>query len=146
MRYVHAPSIRTRRASALPALVMPPYGLHSLDHGPHRPIGKQILDLRGQALDPCLGILDGVDVILQHNLLGGMIEPDTGEPSPVGAVPALLARIDAAMAQQKPLQILARLAEHAHCRRPRTDEITHCLVRIVRHPHARQLAGPVQLG
>src|SRR5262245_4677811 len=75
-----------------------------------------------------------------------MIEPNTGEPTPVGAGPALLARIDAAMAQEKPLQMLAPLAEHPHRRRPRADEITHRLVRIVGDPDARQLAGPVQLG
>lgn len=75
------------------------WGLYGLDDGPHRPIGKQILYLRSQAHDLRFDILNGVDVVLQHDLLGGVLGPDTGEPSPVSTGPALLARIDAAMAQ-----------------------------------------------
>ncbi len=50
------------------------------------------------------------------------------------------------MAQEKPLQMLARLAEHSHCRCPGADKITHRLVRIIGPPDARQLIGTVQLG
>ena len=54
------------------------HGLHGFHDGPHRPRGKQALDLRGQAFDARFGVLDRVDVILQDNLLGGMIEPNAG--------------------------------------------------------------------
>jgi hypothetical protein len=50
------------------------------------------------------------------------------------------------MAQEKSLQMLARLTEHRTAVAPGADEITHRLVRIIRHPDTRQLAGPVQLG
>jgi len=78
------------------------HGLYGFDDGTHRPGGKQAFDLRRQALDPRFGILYGVDIILQHDLLGGMIEPDTREPSAVGAGPALFSRIDAPMRKRKP--------------------------------------------
>ena len=52
--------------------------LHGLDHRRHRPARQQVLDLRGQARDPRLRVLDGVDVVLQHDLLGGMVEADRG--------------------------------------------------------------------
>jgi hypothetical protein len=50
-----------------------------------------------------LGILDSVDVILQHDLLGRMLETHRGQPAPkgLGASPA----VDAVMTQQKALQM-----------------------------------------
>jgi hypothetical protein len=50
-----------------------------------------------------LGILDSVDVILQHDLLGRMLETHRRQPAPkgLGASPA----VDAVMTQQKALQM-----------------------------------------
>jgi hypothetical protein len=36
---------------------------------------EQLFDLLNQPGDPLLGVFNGVDVILQHDLLGGMVEP-----------------------------------------------------------------------
>ena len=41
--------------------------------------------------------------------------------------------------------MLARLAEHPHGRGSGADQVAHRLVRRIRHPHRRELAGPVQL-
>jgi hypothetical protein len=86
-----------------------------------------------------------MDVVLQHLLLGGMIEADRRQPAPVGKRPAGLARIDAAMAQQETLQVLARLAEHPHGGRSRPDKVAHRLMRLIRHPDGYQFASPMQL-
>ena len=50
------------------------------------------------------------------------------------------------MAQEKALQVLAGLAEHAPRRGPRPHQIAHRLVGGIRHPYRRQLVGPVQPG
>lgn len=98
------------------------------------------------AIENCrtAGIGDGVDIVLEHDLLRRMLEPHRRQPAPVGDRPALLSGIDAAVAQQKSLKMLPRLAEHLHRRRSRSDQIAHRLVRGIRHPHRRQLAGTVQ--
>ena len=36
---------------------------------------EQLLDLLDQSDDPLLGVFYGVDVVLQHDLLGGMVKP-----------------------------------------------------------------------
>jgi hypothetical protein len=54
----------------------PAHRLHGLDQGRHRPARQKFLDLALQPLEPHFGILDRVDAILQHDLLGGMIEAD----------------------------------------------------------------------
>jgi hypothetical protein len=48
------------------------------------------------------------------------------------------------MAQQKGEQLLAFATQIVRCRLARPDEIAHRLVNRVRHPHPRQLAGPMQ--
>jgi hypothetical protein len=45
--------------------------LHGFDHRRHRPAGQELLDLTLQAREPRLGILDRVDIILEHDLLRG---------------------------------------------------------------------------
>ena len=37
---------------------------------------EQLFDLLNQPGDSLLGVFDGVNVILQHDLLGGMVKPD----------------------------------------------------------------------
>jgi len=42
--------------------------------------------------------------------------------------------------------MLARLAEHTHCRGAGFHQVAHGLMRRIRNPHRRELAGPVQFG
>ena len=56
-----------------------------------------------------LGILDRMDVVLQHDLLGGVVEANRGQPAPIRPGPAADAAIDPAMAQEKALQVLPGL-------------------------------------
>ena len=59
---------------------------------------------------------------------------------------ALYAAIDSPMAQEKALQVLAGLAEHAPRGGPRPHQVAHRFVGGIRHPHGCQLAGAVQPG
>lgn len=36
---------------------------------------EQLLDLLNQPGDPLLGVFNGMDVVLQHDLLRGMVKP-----------------------------------------------------------------------
>src|SRR5262245_6463446 len=88
---------------------------------------------------PLRGILDGVEVVLQHDLLGGMREAQRRQPPPIGQGPRRSAGIMAAVPQQKALQVLTRLAQHPHRGGSGTDQIAHCLVCRIRHPNGREL-------
>ena len=147
----------------LPTSQRSPGRVHGFDHRRHRPGGQELLDLALQTLEPRLGVLDRVDVVLEHDLLGGAVEADRGQPAAVRLVPAPHAAVAPAVApQEKALQVLARLAEHAACRGPRPvgrsdggsgpdprldrPTVAHRLVGGIRHPHRHQLPRPVQLG
>ena len=54
------------------------------------------------------------------------------------------AAVDAALPQQEREQLLALTAQVVHRRLPRPDQVAYRLVHRVRHPHAGQLARPVQ--
>ena len=47
------------------------------------------------------------------------------------------------MAQKETLQVLSRLTHDPHCGRSRPDQITHRLMRHIRHPYRRQFTGTV---
>ena len=85
-----------------------------------------------------------MDVILQHDLLRGMVEADRGQPAPISFGPTTGTTVDPTMAQQETLEMLASLAENPPCRGASPDQVTHRLMRVVRHPHRRQLASPMQ--
>ncbi|WCR18734.1 transposase [Paracoccus alcaliphilus] len=102
------------------------------DHRREAPLRQQIRNLPGQPLDPRLGIGNRVDIVLQDDLLRRIREAHQREPPPIGPGPAFLPRIDLAVAQQKALQVLARLARHPHRRCPRPDQIAHRLMRHIR--------------
>jgi hypothetical protein len=53
--------------------------------------------------------LDGVNVILQHDLLRRMGEAPRGQPAAMGQGPGTNPLVDLAVAQQKTLQMLTRL-------------------------------------
>jgi hypothetical protein len=91
-------------------------------------------------------VLDGVDIVLQHDLLGWMLEAQRRQPPPIGQGPGGPAGIDPTVPQQEALQMLARLAQHPYGRGPGADQVAHRLVCRVRHPDRGQLARPVQLG
>ena len=61
----------------------PAHRLHGLDHWRQAPARQEFGDLLRQALDAGLGIGDGVDIVLEHDLLGGMLEPDRRQPAAV---------------------------------------------------------------
>jgi len=48
------------------------------------PVWNKILDLRSQASDPLFGVIHGVDVVLQDNLLSGMVKAERRQLAAVG--------------------------------------------------------------
>jgi len=48
------------------------------------PVWNKILDLRCQASDPLFGVMHGVDVVLQDNLLSGMVKAERRQLAAVG--------------------------------------------------------------
>ena len=74
------------------------HGLQSLHHRRHRPLRYKLFDLPGQPLNAIFGVGDGVDIVLQHDLLSGVIKTHRGQPTPVCQGPAFLAGINTPMA------------------------------------------------
>src|SRR4051794_3005544 len=87
-----------------------------------------------------------MDVVLQYDLLGGMIEADCRQPPPVSQCPAFLARVDPVMAKQKTLQLLAGPGDVAYRCGAQADQITHRLMSGVGYPDARQFASTMKSG
>ena len=52
--------------------------LERLNDWRHRPSWNQILDLPRQAGDPLFGVMHGVDIVLQDNMLGRVVEKLSG--------------------------------------------------------------------
>ena len=123
----------------------PAHRLERLNDGRHRPSRNQILDLLHQASGPLFGVMNGMDIVLQHDLLGRVVEANRRQPAAIGQGPAHLSGIDAAMPQQKALQMLPRLAQHPDCRCPRPDQIPHRLMGCIRNQNGGQFAGTMQL-
>jgi hypothetical protein len=48
-----------------------------------------------------LSLLDGLDQLLEYDLLSGVVEPLLGKPSAMGARPMAPGRINASMPQQE---------------------------------------------
>ena len=75
--------------------------LKRLNDRRHGPSWNQILDLLRQAGDPLFGVMHGVDIVLQDNLLGSVVEAKRRQPAAIGQRPTFLSGIDATMPQQE---------------------------------------------
>src|SRR5271169_1117654 len=74
-----------------------------------------------------------------------LVELEAGQPAPVQLRPGRSVVV-AAVAQQEAGQLLTRLAQGAHRRLTRSDEIADCLMGVIRNPDRGQFTGAVQLG
>jgi hypothetical protein len=83
--------------------------------------------LPGQALEPRLGILDGLAVLPQHELLGRVLEALLTEPSHVRLRPRGAAGEDPPVAEQEGLEVLAFGAQVLHRRLAGAHELAHRL-------------------
>jgi len=101
--------------------------------------------MRLQSVAPCHRCLDGRDTIFQHNVMYRLVELEACQPAPVQLRPGRSV-VMATVAQQEAGQLLTRLAQGAHCRLTRSDEITDRLVGLIRNPDRGQFTGAVQLG
>ena len=89
---------------------------------------------------------DGVNVILQHDLLRRMGKAYRGQPAAIGQRPGTSSSIDLIVTQQEALQMLACLGQDPARRRPRPHQIAHGFMGGVGDPDRCQLAGTVELG
>ena len=121
-------------------------GLESRDDPAQGPAWQQGHHLLLQAIPARLSLLDGLDQLFEHDLLGGMLEPLFGQPSAMGACPMAPGRISASMPQQEGQQLLPRPPQSFHRGLPSPRQVAHRLVGRVRHPDRRQLAGAEQRG
>jgi len=110
----------------------------------HRPARQQLLDLPRQPVEPGFGVLDHVNVVLQHDLLRRMGKAYRGQPTPIVQRPRPNPAIDLVVAQQEALQMLACLGQDPARRRPRPHQVAHGFMRGVGDPDRCQLAGPAQ--
>src|SRR3981189_3662289 len=134
----------TRRAKALPALVMPEvadfrydgdghyegdpaHRLESGYDGRHRPVRQQLLDLLRQPIASGLSFLDSMNVVLPHDLLSRMLEAHRRQPASVSQGPGASPAVNPLMAQQEALQMLARFGQHPNRGRPCPHQIPHRL-------------------
>ena len=90
--------------------------------------------------------LTRVDVILEDDLLSGMFELLIGKPALMSGAPGLPAREDAAMAQEKGLQLLTLPAQICAGSLSCAHEIMHRLMYAVRYlgPSVLQRVASVQ--
>lgn len=86
--------------------------LNRFHHRREVPARQQLGDLTRQLIHRGRGIGDGIEFVLDDDLLGRMLEAHHRQPAPIGHRPAILPGIDATVAQQKSLKILPRLLLH----------------------------------
>ena len=61
----------------------PAQRLQRMHHRCQRPVRQRCFDMRLQAIAPCRRGLDGSDTILQHDVVHGLFEPQSGQPATV---------------------------------------------------------------
>jgi hypothetical protein len=87
------------------------HGLDGLDHGRQRPGGDKPADLILDPGEPGRGVVDRVDVFLQHDLVGGMLKAQAGEPDAVLLRPVAARPEDPVVAQREARELLAGAAQ-----------------------------------
>jgi hypothetical protein len=99
---------------------------------------------RRRSASAALGLGDRVELLLEHDLLGRVLEAEPGQPAPVRRRPGLAAGEHPVVAQQEALELLPGPTHRLHRGRARPHQVAHRLVRRVGHPHPGQLPGPQQ--
>ena len=143
VKRVMSPSSAINVAAATSA--MPRSACRAPHHRRQRPVRQRRFDMRFQTIAPCRRRLDGSDAIFQHDVMRRLLEPQSGQPATVHQRPGRPVVV-MAMTQQETGELLTRLAQGAHRRQTRTDQIADRLMRLIRNPHRRQFTGTMQLG
>jgi hypothetical protein len=89
-------------------------------------------------------IFDRVNALLKDDLLRGMLELLIGQPAPMRQRPMTASALNPAVPQQEGKKLLAFAAKVVPRPLAGPYKIAHRLVRLVRRPNSRQLAGPMQ--
>jgi hypothetical protein len=109
-----------------------------------RPSRQQDFDLGGQPITTCRRRFDRLDGVLEHHVMRRLCEAQACQPAAVHQRPGRT-MVVMAVTQQKARQLLAAAPQAVYRRLTGADQIAHRLMRLVRNPHRRQLARPMQL-
>lgn len=114
-------------------------------HNPgHRPGCRGLHHQFGQPVQTHAGILDGLAIFRQQDVVGGMIEDLARQPSCMGACPWFAAAIDPAVTQQEGLKLLTRLFQRIAGRLAGSHHVADRPMTCIRNPDRGQLACAVQ--
>ena len=108
------------------------------------PIGQHRFDLCRQPIASGLGGFDCRNVVLEHDMMHRLLELEPRQPAAMQLGPCR-APVMAALAQQKPRELLTGASQGPYRVEAGTHQIAHRLMSRIGDPHRRQLAGPVQL-
>jgi|SRR5580704_3151 hypothetical protein len=115
-------------------------GLQRFDDRSERPVRQEGLDLLLDLQLSLDGLIHGVEMGLESDLLRRMVEGLVAKPNAMAALPNR-AGISSTIAKEKPLNALTRLPDILAGDLARSDEIAHRLVSVVGRPNLGQLAG-----
>src|SRR5262245_16052334 len=90
-------------------------------------LGSKAAICSTSCLTRCSADWTSMDIVPKDDLLGRVLEAQRRQPSAIGQGPCPSAGIDATVAEQKPLQMLARLAEYPDRGGSGADQIAHRL-------------------
>ena len=97
-------------------------------------------------LDALVGRVDGLQVLFEHDLHGGMRQHQLAQVPHVRHAPRGLLAVAVAVAKQEGFELVAAAAQVLHGIGARAAEIADGFVALVGHMHGGQLAGAVQPG
>jgi len=141
---------RMRKASEVAYLGNEAHGRHEidalqthqrLDQWLHAPALAQIAQRLGEALNALTGLFGGLAILVESDLLGGMLEVDRGQVPLVRLAPGLVPDIIAAQTQEHRLHLLTH--PQARCNRIFTGarQIPHRFVTLIRDDDVGQISG-----
>ncbi len=105
------------------------------------PAGQELHDCALDTNEPLLRDPNRLDIFLQHDLVGRMLEILLLKPDAIPSTPMLVARKDPAVTQEKGADLLLVRPNSLHSDSARADQVPHRFVRWIWHPDRAQLAS-----
>jgi hypothetical protein len=116
------------------------HGLQRLDQWLQAPLGQRVAQCLLQSCDSRIGLGDGVQILLEADLLRRVFKLERGQPAQMGGGPRTLADVSDAVAQEQRLQAMASVATLTNRVFPRTHQVAHGFVGRPRHAHRGEFA------
>jgi hypothetical protein len=118
--------------------------LQRLDEWSQAPVGQRVAHGLLQPADPGAGFGDRMQVLLEADLLGRVLELDGSEPAQVRSRPGALAGVRGAVAQKECLEAVAAIALLAHGVVPGAHQVADRFVGAVGNAYDCQVIGTRQ--